>query len=279
MLVTLQEILHDIKDVDCAVAAFNVYDFADAMPVVQAAEDTKLPVVLMANKMAVEHTPVELLGPLFAGIAKRSSAKVCVHLDHSTSFDLIQRSIMANFSSVMFDGSQLSYADNVAQTRLAVKAAHACGVSVEAEIGAVGYADGTAYNPSYTSPELAAQFEADAKPDCLAVAVGTVHRMTTQAAQLDFALLDAIRKVIDTPIVIHGSTGVVDEDLQKLVLHGVKKVNIGTQLRISFGNAMRAAFAENPQEYDRLKLYPLAREAVYQVARKKMELLSPYRGW
>ncbi|MFV0412979.1 MAG: class II fructose-bisphosphate aldolase, partial [Oscillospiraceae bacterium] len=197
-----------------------------------------------------------------------------VHLDHSTDFTLSQRAIVAGFSSVMFDGSQLAYSENVAGTRETLRAAHACGVSVEAEIGAVGYADGTEYTPAYTTPALAARFEADAGPDCLAVAVGTVHRMTAQNAEINFALLDEIRAAIRTPVVIHGSTGVSDHDLQNLVRHGAKKINIGTQLRISFGNALRRAFEENPNEFDRLKLYPAGQQAVYAVAKEKMQLLD-----
>lgn len=275
MLVTLHEILSEIKNETSAIAAFNVFDYEDAQAVVQAAEDTKKPVILMANKPAVQHIPVEILGPLLKKIAERSSAKVCVHLDHCTEYEIIVRAMMSGFTSVMFDGSQLPYEDNANATKQVVKTAHACGVSVEAEIGAVGYADGTVYNSAYTSPEQALQFERDTEADCIAVAVGTVHRMTEQTARLDYALLDSIYQKLSVPIVIHGATGVPDEDLQRLVRHQAKKINIGTCLRMAFGNTLRKGFEENPRVFDRISLYPAAAQAVYEAAKSKIKLLNP----
>ncbi len=274
MIVTMSEMLLPLKEKKKAVAAFNVFGYEDSKAVVDAAEELGEPVILMANKLAVEHMPVEIFADICRGIAERSSADVCIHLDHSTSYDLILRCIKAGFSSVMFDGSQLPYEENVRATREVVRAAHACGVSVEAEIGAVGYADGTAFNPAYTDPDQAEAFERDASPDAIAIAVGTVHRMATQTACLNFELMDEIIGRLHSPAVIHGSTGVSDEDLTRLVQHGAKKINIGTALRMQFGRSLREQLDADPKAYDRVVLFRKCMADVKAVAARKIALLS-----
>lgn len=273
MLITLNQALEQVKDKKKAIAAFNVFGYEDAQAVVDAAEDVREPVILMANKPALSHMPVEILGPILTKIASQSKTGVCVHLDHCTDYELVLRAIMSGFTSVMFDGSQLSMEENVRRTKEVVKAAHACGVSVEAEIGSVGYADGSASNAEYTQPEQAVRFEHQAQPDALAIAVGTVHRMTTQSVKLDLDLMDRIVSQIQTPAVIHGSSGVTDKDLSKLVKHGAKKINIGTALRIVFGNTLRKQMQENPDEFDRIKMFGPCMKAVTEAARQKILLM------
>lgn len=273
MLITLNQALEQVKDQKKAIAAFNVFGYEDAQAVVDAAEDVREPVILMANKPALSHMPVEILGPILTKIASQSKNDVCVHLDHCTDYELVLRAIMSGFTSVMFDGSQLSVEENIRRTKEVVKAAHACGVSVEAEIGAVGYADGSTSHAEYTQPEQAVRFEQQAQPDALAIAVGTVHRMTTQSVKLDFDLMDRIVSQIHTPAVIHGSSGVTDKDLSKLVEHGAKKINIGTALRIVFGNTLREQMQKNPDEFDRIKMFGPCMKAVTEAARQKILLM------
>ena len=278
MLVTLNDVLDHTKNQKKGIAAFNVFGFEDAQAVVDAAEEIGEPVILMANQPALAHMPVEILGGILTKIALRSKVDVCVHLDHCSDYSMVLRSIMSGFTSVMFDGSQLAFEDNVERTKEVVKAAHACGVNVEAEIGAVGYADGTAFHPAYTDPAKAAAFEEQARPDAIAIAVGTVHRMTTQTVKLNFDLMDEIVSKLHTPAVIHGSTGVADDDLVRLVRHGAKKINIGTALRIVFGNTLRQQFEADPNEFDRIKLYRKCMEKTRLEARQKMLLVSGREG-
>jgi fructose-bisphosphate aldolase class II len=199
---------------------------------------------------------------------------VVVHLDHATEFAVTLQAIMAGFTSVMFDGSQLPFEENVARSREVREAAHACGASMEAEIGSVGYADGTPSRAETTTPELAAAFESEVAPDALAIAVGTVHRMTEGVARLDFDLLDRVVARLHTPAVIHGATGVSDADLSRLVAHGARKINIGTALRMEFGRALREGMAADPDEFDRLKFYKACMTAVTALARQKILAMS-----
>ena len=174
----------------------------------------------------------------------------------------------------MFDGSQLPFDENVERTRHVVEMAHAMDISVEAEIGAVGYSDpDIRFNARFTEPQEAKRFAQLTGVDALAVAVGTVHRMEMQKAELQFDRLQEIAKQVDIPLVIHGSTGVADEDLAKLVRFGARKINIGTALRMEFGQTLRRQFADDPKEFDRIKLFGPCMEAVKDKAVQKMELL------
>ena len=274
MLATLTQAFGLLGNQKKAIAAFNVFGFEDAVAIIAAAEDLGESVVLMANKPALAHMPVEILAAILCEVGKRATVPVVVHLDHATDEATIQRAILSGFTSVMFDGSQFPFDENVARSLEVKRAAHAAGVSVEAEIGAVGYADGTVSHTEYTTPELAAAFEQKVAPDALAIAVGTVHRMTTGTAQIDFDLMDHVVARLRTPVVIHGSSGVPDADLRRLVQHGAKKINIGTALRMAFGRALREGMARRPEEFDRIKLFGPCMKAVTGLAREKILLLN-----
>ena len=271
MLVTLKEILK----IEKTIAAFNVFGYEDAISVIRAGEELQRPVILMTNKDAINFMPIEILGPMLTTLAKQTAIPVCVHLDHSKSEDDIQRAIAAGYTSVMYDGSQLSLEDNIRNTRAVVEMAHAKGVSVEAEIGSVGYSDpAIAAKAEYTDPEQAVLFAEETGVDALAVAIGTVHRMKIQAAQIDFDLLKQIREMVSAPLVIHGSSGVKNEDVQRMCQTGVNKMNFGTSLRMAFGNTLRETMQEHPEEFDRLKLFPASMEAVKERAKEKLLLVS-----
>lgn len=270
MLVTLKEILAHQR----AVAGFNVFGYEDAASVIRAAEKLGHPVILMTNKDAVNFIPIEVIGPMLVTMAKAASVPVCVHLDHSRDFTDIQRAIAAGYTSVMYDGSQLPYEENLRSTKEIVAYAHPYGVSVEAEIGSVGYSDpAVSAKAEYTNPRQAAQFACETQVDALAVAVGTVHRMKRQEAKIDFQLLEDIRSKVDIPLVIHGSSGVRDEDISRMCEKGAKKINLGTTLRMAFGNTLRKTVAEMPDEFDRLKFFPAAMAAVAEKATEKMILM------
>jgi len=269
MLVTLKEILEQKK----TVAAFNVYGYEDAISVIRAAEELESPVILMTNKDAVNFIPIEIIGAMLVQMARTAAVPVCVHLDHSKSLEDIERAIAAGYTSVMFDGSQLPLEENMKLSRQVAELAHASGVSVEAEIGSVGYSDPAIQAKSiYTDPDEAVEFVRETGVDALAVAVGTVHRMEIQEACLDFELLGKIREKVSLPLVIHGSSGVKDEDIVRLCEAGVNKINFGTSLRMAFGNTLRETMAAQPNQFDRLKLFTASMEAVAERAKDKMRL-------
>lgn len=271
MLCNLAELIAIAESQGHGLAAFNVYGFEDAKAVIEAAERVGHPVSLMANKAAVSHMGVEILGGILLALAKAAPIPVGVHLDHATELSTIKAAIDAGFTSVMFDGSQLSYEKNVKLTRQVALMARKKDVSVEAEIGAVGYSDPSIlFHSRFTSPEEAKRFYLDTRVDALAIAVGTVHRMESQGVDLQFDLLKEIHKGVDAPLVIHGATGVEDKDLKRLVESGAVKINLGTVLRMAFGNTLRKQFIENPQVFDRIPLYRECMEAVSKKAEEKM---------
>lgn len=275
MLYNLKDILQIGSEEGYAIAGFNIYGFEDAVAVVEAAEELDKPVILMANRDAIEHMPLDIIGGIMINLAKKAKVPVCVHLDHATCIDTIKKAIDVGFTSVMFDGSQLPFDENVAMTKEVVAMAHPKKISVEAEIGAVGYSDPTIdFTPQYTDPQQAKEFAELTKVDALAVAVGTVHRMVNQNACLQFERLKKIKELVSTPLVIHGATGVVDEDLVRLVKCGVRKINLGTILRLAFGNTLRQQFDRNPEEFDRIKLFKKCMVAVKERAKEKIKLLS-----
>ena len=248
MLSTLAYALQMAERGGRGLAAFNVFGYEDAAAVVHAAEKQGRPVALMANKDAVAHMGIPVLACILRHVAQEAEVPVCVHLDHATELGTIQEAI--------------------------AHMAGPAGVSVEAEIGAVGYSDPSlVFKPRYTEPEEAEAFYRAAPVDALAVAVGTVHRMVAQEAALQFQRLKAIHTLVKVPLVIHGATGVPDQDLGKLVRCGAGKINLGTTLRLAFGRELRRQILDNPEEYDRIKLFGPCMEAVEEKAAQKLRLI------
>jgi fructose-bisphosphate aldolase class II len=257
-----------------AIAAFNVFGYEDAAAVVRAAEQVNAPILLATNKLAIDHMPVEYWGKLLRSLAEDASVPVAVHLDHAKDYDITAKAIKSGYTTVMYDGSHLPFAENVRNTKEIVKMAHAFGVPVEGEIGKLSYVDIPGYETEYTDPEEAKEFAEQTGVDWLAVSVGTVQRMQKQQASIQFERLEAIQKNVNVPLVIHGSTGISDEDLRKLTTYQVAKVNIGTALRVAFGQALTEEIYKEPTQYDRLKLFQKPMDMVEQEAKRKLELLG-----
>lgn len=276
MLSPLKPLVTEAAKQQYAVPAFNVFGYEDAKAVIQAAEQMQAPVIIATNVGAIEHMPLRYLAPVLIQLASEASIPVCVHLDHGKDLDAVKEAIHYGFTSVMYDGSQLPLADNIRLTREIVQWAKPHGVSVEAEIGSVGYSDPTiAMKHEYSDPEEVAYFVNETGVDAVAVSVGTVHRMEVQEANIDFELLQQIEERVATPIVIHGSTGLSDDMLQRLVTHRVGKVNIGTALRLAFGRTLRQEIIDHPHVYDRIQLFQKPMQAIEKVAIDKYKHL----GW
>jgi fructose-bisphosphate aldolase, class II len=257
----------------CGIAAFNVFGYEDARAVVAAAEELGAPVILAANLDFTRYMPVNLIAPMFRSLGEDAGVPVCAHLDHCYEVDGVFRAVDAGFTSVMYDGSQLPLAENIAATRRVVDYAHAAGVSVEGEVGSVPYAEGRdAIKAEVTDSREAAEFERQSGIDALAVSVGNVHRLTVPGAPIDFERLTEIEAATTVPLVIHGTSGIRDEDLARLVRTRVAKFNIGTALRQSFGRGVRNALAADSRRFDRLAIMretmaEMSREAVRQMCR------------
>ncbi len=275
--------LRDFKDIvleattrNCIIGGFNIFGVDDAEAVIRAAEEINAPVILMVNKLAVSTMSVDKWGKVLRVLANNASVPVCVHLDHTTDFEVIRLAVRSGFDSVMYDGSQLPLEQNIENTKKIVSLAHANGVLAEAEIGAVGYSDRDEreYKAEFTDPHDAGIFAAETKLDWMAISVGNVHRMEVQNAKIDYGLLKKIEKQTDVPLVIHGSTGISDEEMEKLKATRVAKVNIGTALRMAFGKTLGKQFEQDPSLFDRVKLLSEPLKQVQEVARNKMLLLG-----
>ncbi|MFF5364123.1 ketose-bisphosphate aldolase [Streptomyces scabiei] len=252
-----------------AVASFNVITLEHVEAVLAGAETAAAPVVLQISENAVgfhDGDPLPLARAASAA-AERAAVPVALHLDHVRSDDLLRRAVDAGFSSVMYDASHLPYLDNLAATHAAVRWAHAQGLWIEAELGQVGGKNGEqpldAHAPgARTDPEEARAFVADSGVDALAVAIGSAHAMTTRTAALDHALLRRLAGALDVPLVLHGSSGVPDDELRRAVAGGIAKVNIGTALNIALTGAIREFLDAGPDVVDPRRYLAAGRSAM-----------------
>jgi fructose-bisphosphate aldolase class II len=264
--------------VSAPVGAFNVITLEHAAGIVAGAEAAGRPVILQISQNAVRFHGGRL-GPIAAAtraVAAGSSVDVALHLDHVESRELLEEAPLHGFGSVMFDGSGLRYAANVAATAAAVSFGHAHGLWVESELGTVGGKDGAAPLPPHapgarTDPAEAVTFVAATGVDALAVAVGSSHARERRDAVLDHELIAALRKAVPVPLVLHGSSGVPDDELRRAVAGGIVKVNIGTALNVAFTDAVRALA---PQHVDPRKYLAPARDAMAATVAHFLTLLA-----
>ncbi|MGW2642690.1 class II fructose-bisphosphate aldolase [Streptomyces sp. NPDC001348] len=264
-----------------AVAAFNIVTLEHVEAVIAGAEAAATPVVLQVSENAVRfrHGRLHPLARAAAVAAERARVPVALHLDHVQSDDLLRQAPDAGFSSVMYDAARLPYAGNLAATRAAVDWAHAQGLWIEAELGQIGGKAGRerdAHAPgARTDPEEARAFVAASGVDALAVAIGSVHAMTTRTAALDHALLGRLASAVPVPLVLHGSSGVPDEGLVAAVAGGIAKVNVGTALSVAMTGAIREFLAARPEAVDAREYLGAAREAMAHEVTRIIGVLSP----
>jgi fructose-bisphosphate aldolase class II len=264
-----------------AVAAFNIITLEHVEAVIAGAESVAAPVVLQVSENAVKFRYGRLL-PLAraaAAAAERASVPVALHLDHVQSDDLLRQASAAGFSSVMYDAARLPYEENLAATRAAADWAHAQGLWIEAELGAVGGKNGEppldAHAPgARTDPAEARAFVADSGVDALAVAIGSSHAMTTRTAALDHDRLKRLTAALGVPLVLHGSSGVPDDELVAAVAGGIAKVNVGTALNIAMTGAVREFLAAHPEAVDSRKYLSVGREAMARTVARLIRVLS-----
>jgi len=245
------------------VAAFNVITLEHAEAIVAGAESAGRPVILQISENAVRFHG--RLGPIAAAslaVASAASVPVGLHLDHVEDFALVEQAADNGFGSVMVDASKLDYAGNVAATARAASLLHKQGLWVESELGEVGGKDGAHAPGVRTDPDEAARYVAETGVDALAVAVGSSHAMTTRTAALDHDLIARLRAAVPVPLVLHGSSGVPDDELANAVRGGLVKINIGTALNTAFTAAVRERLAVDTSVVDPRKYLAPARDAM-----------------
>ena len=274
MLVNLNDILPAAEKSSGAIACVNVFGFEDAIAIISAAEEADFPVILATNKDMVDMLGVECLAGMLLPLIHKSSAKICLHLDHCYEEAIVFRAIRAGYSSVMFDGSQLPLEENISRTKNVVDVAHALGVTVEGEIGSVPYSEGRDHIKAISTIPAEAQVYAEQSGiDAIAVSVGNIHRLTTPTSVIDYDRLEEIEELINIPLVIHGTTGITEDDLIKLKQTRVAKFNIGTSLRMVIGNTLRAKMAEEPDQFDRRYFMSKVLPSAQTEAKRIIELL------
>lgn len=274
-LIPTRTLMTDAAAAGTGIGAFNVIHLETAEALVAAAERAELPVILQISENCAGYhgglTPIALAT---LAIAAASSARVAVHLDHAESEDLAYAAIDVGFGSVMYDGAQLPYAENVAITARVTERAHAAGVYVEAELGKVGGKDGAHAPGVRTDPAEAVSFVDATGVDALAVAVGSSHAMTERSASLDTALIAELRAALRVPLVLHGSSGASDAQIQAAIRAGMTKINVSTHLNGHFTGAVRAFLNEHPAVVDSRKYFAPGRAAVTAEAARLLELFA-----
>lgn len=232
MLVNLNEVLKKAQNEKYAVGLFNTTDTDMLEAVIGAAEELNSPVIIGTAEVLLPYGELKLIAPALVSEAKNAKVPVVVHYDHGLTFDRCMEALRLGFSSVMFDGSTTPYADNIRATREIVKISHAFGATVEGEIGHVGEAasEDNLLTDMYTTPEEAVKYVDDTGVDALAVAIGSAHGVYKKKPMLNIDRLKKIRSALDTPLVLHGGSGLSDDDFKNTVREGIAKVNIFTDL-------------------------------------------------
>ena len=278
MLFTGKELLLDAQKNNYAVGAFNVNNMEIIQAIVGAAEETNSPVILQASQGAIKYAGIEYIASLGKLAGLNSKVPVALHLDHGTDFDQVMLCIRHGFTSVMIDGSRFPLEENIAYTKKVVEIAHAVGVSVEAELGKIGGTEDhisvSDRDATFTDPLEAKRFVEETGVDFLAIAVGTAHGVYKGEPKLDYDRIQAIRDIVDVPLVLHGSSGVPYESLKKAITLGVCKINIDTDIRAAFANSVKEFVKDNPEEIDPRKILKPARKAMQEVIKEKMHVFG-----
>ena len=275
MITNLKDILTPAQDKNYAVACFNVFGYEDARAVVDSAEARNASVILSINLDMRQFMTMEEIVGMLRPMAEKSKAPVCLHLDHTYEVDAVKEAIDAGFTSVMFDGSQLPISENISLIRDVVDYAHPKGVSVEAEVGSVPYASGRDHIKSaLTEVTDALMMEQQGQPDALAISIGNVHRLESGTVEIDLERFNELEKALNLPLVIHGTSGLEDKDIQTLSLRQVAKFNVGTVLRKSFGNSLRSTLESDPELFDRIAIMKKVIPDLKATASKVISLLG-----
>ena len=270
---TLQEVLQQARSDKMAIAGLVVLGWEDIGAFVAAGEASNTPIILQAGPGCRKNTPLSILGPMFRHYAERACVPVVCHLDHGYELDEVKQAIDAGFSSVMIDGSQKPLAENIAITQKTVMMAKAANVSVEGEIGFVGYDAGK--QSLGTDPEEAYALVSETGIDALAISAGNTHLQTEANAEINVALIEEIARLVNVPLVLHGGSGIPKDMRASLAQRGlVQKFNIGTEIRQIFGQSVRRYLSENETAFDRLGILQSAIAPMTQASRVVIDNLA-----
>ena len=277
MLVKSKELLLDAQRNKYAVGAFNVENMEMVLAVLNAAEETKSPVIMQTTPGTVKYAGADMYFANIRAAARRTKIPVACHLDHGNTLAIAVQALHAGYTSIMIDGSKLPFEENIALTKTVTEICHAVNVPVEAELGRVGGKedglDNSGDNP-YTDPDEAAIFVERTGCDSLAVAVGTAHGVYKGTPHVNFDVLAKIHEVVNIPLVLHGTSGVPDEQVIRCVSMGMCKVNYATDLRIAYTYGVKRYMKENPGVFDPKKYGTYGMEEVKRYVKERMQVIG-----
>lgn len=269
-----KEMLIKARKEGYAVPAFNIHNLETIQVAVEAAVELRSPLILAATPGTMDYAGRAYIQAIAEVAAKENDIPIALHLDHHETVDTIIESLELGVKSVMVDGSQGTFEENIAISKEVVEIAHAYGATVEAELGKlVGQEDDIiikAEDAEYTDPDTVQEFIERTGVDTLAVAIGTGHGVYETVPNLDFDRLEKIKNLVDIPLILHGASGISKEDVQKCISLGCAKVNVSTELKIPFSDALRNYLIEHPEETDTRRYMGPAKEAMKKVAKEKI---------
>ena len=271
--VTTGAMLKQAQEGGYAVGAFNAENLEMVQAILAAAEAENAPVIIQTTPGTLKYAGPKCFAGLVSRLARDAKVPAALHLDHGNSYELAETCAREGYTSLMIDGSRLPYGENVALTRRVV--AMASGLPVEAELGTVGgKEDGMEARPQYTDPDEAADFAARTGISSFAVAIGTAHGVYKGEPKLDLDRLSAVRAKVDVPLVLHGTSGVPEDQVRECIRRGICKVNYATDLRIAFTAGVKKAIAEQPDAFDPKKYLAEGRWAVQERVQELIRLLG-----
>ena len=277
-LVSSKEILMKAQQEGYAVGAFNGENMEMVQAIVAAAEELSSPVIIQTTPGSLQYADTDMFFGMVNAEAKKAKVPVALHLDHGNSAELCAKAILSGYTSIMIDGSKLAFSENVALTKKVVEFAHAMGVPVEGELGTVGGKEDTHEvkdsEKSYTDPEEAKEFAEQTGVDFLAVGIGNAHGFYKGVPKLRFDILEKTQSLVSIPIVLHGASGIPDEDVKKSTGLGICKVNFATELRDAFTKGVKEYLEKNPEVFDPKKYNGAGREKVKELIKHKMHVLN-----
>ncbi len=247
MLVNMKELLKAAQDGNYAVGSFSVANMEMVLGVLKAARELSAPVILQIAEVRLKQSPLEIIGPLMVAAAKNADTPVAVHFDHGKTEEKIKQALDLGFTSVMFDGSHLPLDENIATTKRIIDIAGKYNASVEAEIGCVGGSEDGSEDIAIncTKPQDAVRFEAVTSVDALAIAIGNAHGNYKDVPKLRFDILQKVNEMTNTPLVLHGGTGISPDDFVKCSKNGIKKINIATATFDCVEQSVRQAYEQD----------------------------------
>lgn len=275
MLVNMKELLKDAQDGNYAVGSFSVANMEMVLGVLKAARALSAPVILQIAEVRLKQSPLEIIGPLMVAAAENADTPVAVHFDHGKTEEKIKQALDLGFTSVMFDGSHLPLDENIATTKRIIDIAGKYNASVEAEIGCVGGSEDGSEDIAIncTKPQDAVRFEAETGVDALAIAIGNAHGNYKDVPKLRFDILQKVNEMTNTPLVLHGGTGISPDDFVKCSKNGIKKINIATATFDCVEQSVRQAYEQDAVNgyYD---LHLAEIDGAYQNAKKHIVIFG-----